>query len=158
MKLLVSICLICLPLKHFKINSTYGYRVHPLTGNYAMHYGIDLKAHHDTVYAILDGRVSAANYGNSLGLTLHLDHGQVESIYGHLSELLVSVQDSVLAGQAIAITGATGRVTGEHLHFSLRYKQRFINPIKFFYELINNYQYERKFQKTAGSAIRKAGR
>jgi murein DD-endopeptidase MepM/ murein hydrolase activator NlpD len=158
MKWLVGLCLICLPLKHFKINSYYGIRLHPISGKYAMHYGIDLKARNDTVYAIMNGRVISENYDPLLGINLHLSHGQLESIYGHLSQLLVGEQDSVFAGQPIAITGATGRVTGEHLHFSLRYRQRYINPIKFFYELLNNQQNERKFQTTAGSAIRKAGR
>jgi murein DD-endopeptidase MepM/ murein hydrolase activator NlpD len=55
MKILISFCLVCLPLKHLKINSEYGYRIHPLTGKYAMHAGVDLKARHDTVYAILNG-------------------------------------------------------------------------------------------------------
>lgn len=157
MKMLIGFCLVCLPLKHFKINSSYGYRLHPITGKYAMHYGIDLKAHNDTAYAILDGRVSSEGYNNGLGMNIRLAHGPIESIYGHLSRLLVSPRDSVFAGQPIAITGSTGRVTGEHLHFSIRYRQRYIDPVKFLYELLNNQQNERQLQKSAGPAFGKAG-
>ena len=145
MRMLIGLCLICLPLKSFQVNSGYGYRVHPITHQYAMHYGIDLKARHDTVYAIMDGVVKSETYDNALGIHICLNHGDLESIYGHLSQVLVNNQDSVAAGQPIAVSGATGRVTGAHLHFSLRYKKRFINPIKFFYELLNNQQNERKF-------------
>ena len=136
MKLLISFCLVCLPLKNLHINSGYGFRVHPLTGKYAMHYGIDLKARHDTVYAVLDGTVKSVGYDDGLGIYIRLDHGDVESVYGHLSRILVGPQDSVKAGDPIGITGATGRVTGEHLHFCIRYKGKYINPIKFLYELL----------------------
>ena len=86
MKTLISICLVCLPLKHLTINSGYGYRVHPLTGKYAMHYGIDLKARHDTVYAILDGFVKSIGYDDGLGIHIRLNHGDFESVYGHLKQ------------------------------------------------------------------------
>ncbi|WPU99111.1 M23 family metallopeptidase [Mucilaginibacter sp. cycad4] len=157
MKILINFCLICLPLRHFIINSPYGFRMHPISGIYAMHYGLDLKARKDTVFAILDGRVISEGNNKRLGINIHLSHGAVESIYGHLSRLLVGLQDSVYAGQPIAITGSSGCVTGEHLHFSIRSGQRYINPLKFLYKFLNNQQNERQFQKTAGSAFRKAG-
>jgi murein DD-endopeptidase MepM/ murein hydrolase activator NlpD len=157
--MLISFCLVCLPLKHLKINSDFGYRIHPLTGRYALHEGVDFKARHDTVYAILDGSVKSVGYDNGLGINIRLFHGEVESIYGHLSEILVTTQDSVSAGQPIGITGATGRVTGEHLHFSIRYRHRYINPIKFLYELLIKQENERqKFQKTPHPAFGKADR
>jgi murein DD-endopeptidase MepM/ murein hydrolase activator NlpD len=144
MKLLISFCLVCLPLKHLKINSEYGYRIHPLTGKYAMHGGVDLKARHDTVYAILDGLVKSTGYDNNLGINIRLAHGEVESVYGHLSRILVITSDSVTAGEPIGITGATGRVTGEHLHFSIYYRHKYINPIKFLYELLIKQENERQ--------------
>jgi murein DD-endopeptidase MepM/ murein hydrolase activator NlpD len=154
MKTLISLCLVCLPLKHLQINSNYGYRIHPVTGRYAMHTGVDFKARHDTVYAILDGFVKSTGYDDYLGINIKLEHGVVESIYGHLSRILVGVQDSVFSGEPIGITGATGRVTGEHLHFSIRYNQQLINPIKFLYELLNKNEHERqKFQSTSNPAI-----
>jgi len=158
MKLLISLCLVCLPLKHLKINSEYGYRIHPLTGKYAMHEGVDLKARHDTVYAILSGLVKSTGYGNGLGINIRLTHGFVESIYGHLSQIFVIPADSVTAGEPIGITGATGRVTGEHLHLSICYRHQYINPIKFLYELLKKQENEQKFQTIADPAFRQAGR
>lgn len=158
MKLLISLCLVCLPLKHLKINSDFGYRVHPLTGKYAMHEGVDFKARQDTVYAILNGIVKSAGYNDGLGINIRLDHGQLESVYGHLSRILVGPADSVIAGQPIGITGATGRVTGEHLHFSIRYRHKYINPIKFLYQLLIKQENEQKFQSTPDTAFRQADR
>ncbi|MFA6084747.1 M23 family metallopeptidase [Mucilaginibacter sp.] len=158
MKLLISFCLVCLPLKHLKINSGYGYRIHPLTGKYAMHEGVDLKARHDTVYAILSGLVRSTGYDNGLGINIRLAHGAVESIYGHLSQIFVIPTDSVTAGEPIGITGATGHVTGEHLHLSICYRHKNINPIKFLYELLKKQENEQKFQTTADPAFRQADR
>jgi murein DD-endopeptidase MepM/ murein hydrolase activator NlpD len=144
MKILISFCLVCLPLKHLKINSDYGYRIHPLTGRYALHAGVDFKGRHDTVFAILNGRVEHVGYDDYLGINIRLAHGQVESVYGHLSQAFVSPIDSVSAGEPIGITGATGRVTGEHLHFSIYYRRKSINPIKFLYELLIKQENERQ--------------
>lgn len=154
MKILISFCLVCLPLKHLKINSDYGYRIHPLTGKYAMHEGVDLKARHDTVYAILDGLVRSTGYDDGLGVYIKLDHGEVASVYGHLSQILVGTNDSVAAGDPIGITGASGHVTGEHLHLSICYRHKYINPIKFLYELLKKQEHERqKFQSTPDPAF-----
>lgn len=154
MKMLISLCLICLPLKHLHINSDFGYRIHPLSGKYAMHQGVDFKACHDTIYAIFNGLVESVGYNAGLGINIWLAHGRVEAVYGHLSKILVGTKDSVKAGEPIGITGATGRVTGEHLHFSIRYNQQYINPIKFLYELLKKQENEQKFQSTSDTAFR----
>lgn len=154
MKTLIVICLVCLPLKYLKINSDYGYRTHPITGKHALHAGVDFKARHDTVYAVLDGVVSNAGYDDGLGLYLRLQHGEVESVYGHLSRVFVFPGDSITSGSVIGLTGATGRVTGEHLHFSISYRHYYINPIKFLYELLIKQENEQKFQSTSRPAFR----
>jgi len=154
MRLLISCCLVCLPLKHLQINSDYGLRIHPVTGRYAMHEGVDLRARHDTVFAILKGTVERVGYDDRLGIYIRLSHGEVESVYGHLSQILIGPCDSVTAGEPIGVTGATGRVTGEHLHFSVCYVHQYINPIKFLYELLKKQQNEQKFQTTTRTAFR----
>jgi murein DD-endopeptidase MepM/ murein hydrolase activator NlpD len=151
---LISVCLVCLPLKNLKINSDYGYRIHPVTGRYAMHEGLDFRARSDTVFAILNGVVRSAGYDDRLGINICLSHGEIESVYGHLSKILVGVQDSVTAGEAIGITGATGRVTGEHLHFGIRFRHQYINPIKFLYQLLIKNENEQKLQSTSRPAFR----
>ncbi|MBS7565576.1 M23 family metallopeptidase [Mucilaginibacter sp. Bleaf8] len=158
MKFLFSLCIVCLPLKHLHINSGFGYRVHPLSGRYILHEGIDLRARHDTVYAILNGVVTTTGYQEGLGVYIRLTHGEVQSVYGHLSQVMVGAGESVSAGEPIGITGATGRVTGEHLHFSIRYRQRPVNPIQFLYVMLTKIENEQKFQSTSRAAFGKADR
>jgi len=137
MKLFLLVLLqLSLPLKQLNLTSGYGYRVHPVTGKYAFHAGVDLRAHLDTVYAIADGIVTAAGYQSFLGLYIRLDQQGLESVYGHLSRIGVMPGDTVISGQAIAISGSTGRVTGEHLHFSVLLQGKPIDPIKFLYHLL----------------------
>jgi len=121
-----------LPLKCLRQTSGFGWRVHPITGKFQFHKGIDLAARHDTVYSILNGIVSTIGYNAYIGNYIIITHpGDVQSIYGHLSEITVLPDEQVMAGQAIGITGATGRVTGEHLHFSIKYQGRELSPLAF---------------------------
>jgi murein DD-endopeptidase MepM/ murein hydrolase activator NlpD len=121
-----------LPLKRLRQTSGFGWRIHPITGQFQFHNGIDLAARHDTVYSILNGMVSTIGYNAYIGNYIIITHpGGVQSIYGHLSEIAVLPDERVMAGQAIGITGATGRVTGEHLHFSIKYQGRELSPLAF---------------------------
>jgi murein DD-endopeptidase MepM/ murein hydrolase activator NlpD len=132
MKALICCIVFCLPIKHLSITSDFGYRVHPITRKYQFHSGVDFRARGDTVYAIIAGRavVSVDRY---LGISLKVTDENFRITYGHLSQVLRI--DSVNAGDPVAITGATGRVTGEHLHLAIKYKDQYIDPIKFLYEL-----------------------
>jgi len=131
------LCVVCLPLKHLYMTSPFGYRIHPVTGEYSFHAGIDLRANHDTVYAVLPGHVSATGYNPLLGIYIRLDHGDFKTTYGHLSQFFVIPGDSVLAGFPLGVSGLTGRVTGEHLHFAIQYHNKYINPLKFLYQITN---------------------
>lgn len=144
MKLLIGLCLVCLPLKYLRLNSPFGYRTHPLSGVRRLHEGVDLYARRDTVYAMMDGQVGTG-YDQGLGLSIRLQHGPVSTVYGHLSQILVVPEDSVRAGEAIGITGATGHVTGEHLHLSIRYRDRYIDPIQFLYQTLIRHGKNQKF-------------
>lgn len=129
----------CLPLQHLQLTSGFGYRLHPLYGVVRLHAGIDLAARHDTVFAVMDGAVSACRYDAGLGLFVRVAHaGSLESVYGHLSQWLVMPGDSVRAGEAIGMSGATGAVTGEHLHFAMLFKQHYIDPLRFLRMVILN--------------------
>jgi murein DD-endopeptidase MepM/ murein hydrolase activator NlpD len=129
----------CLPLKHLRLNSDYGYRWHPVTGKYAFHAGVDLEAKSDTVYAIFPGKVNIG-YNQFLGVNIKINCAGLQAIYGHLSQILTT--DSVSAGTPIAISGATGRVTGPHLHLSIKYKDHFINPLAFLYAILKQQNHE----------------
>jgi murein DD-endopeptidase MepM/ murein hydrolase activator NlpD len=136
MNKLLLICCVCLPLRHLEITSDYGFRVHPLTGEYRFHAGIDLRAHRDTVYAVLPGTVLATGYNKLLGLYIRVGHGDFQSGYGHLSQIFVLPGDTVLAGSVVGLSGSSGLVTGEHLHFSIQYRNHFIDPLAFLYKIL----------------------
>ena len=122
----------CLPLKHIFLTSPFGFRIHPVTGRTGFHAGVDLSAHRDTVFAVLPGRVIAEGFDPFLGIFIRLSHGEFQSIYGHLSQLFIFKGDSVQLNAPIGVTGATGRVTGEHLHFEVTLKGYPIDPMAFF--------------------------
>ncbi|KQB99857.1 M23 family metallopeptidase [Pedobacter sp. Hv1] len=131
---------ICLPLGQLYVNSPFGKRIHPVTGHPDFHRGVDLAARYDPVFSIMDGKVSATGYNPILGNYVRIMHGQFQSVYGHLSYILVLSGDEVIAGQPIGITGATGRVTGEHLHFSIKFRERYLNPLFFLKTLMTSEQ------------------
>ena len=136
-RLILLACFGCLPLRHICLTSPYGFRIHPVTGQYKFHAGIDLRADHDTVFAVMDGIVSEVSYNAFLGVYIRLDHGEYQSSYGHLYQVFVLPGDTVLANSAIAVSGATGRVTGGHLHFAIQYHNHYVNPLKFLFQLMN---------------------
>ncbi|WP_199120305.1 M23 family metallopeptidase [Pedobacter sp. ASV28] len=127
---------ISLPLINLRLTSGFGYRIHPITKQHDLHKGIDLSARCDPVLSILKGRITDTGYNPVLGNYVRIGHGEFQSIYGHLSQILVGRDEPVEAGQPIAVTGATGRVTGEHLHFSIKFKDRYINPLHFLSSLL----------------------
>lgn len=96
-----------------------------------MHYGIDLKVQvGDTIYAAFDGKVRVKQYERrGYGYYLALRHPNgLETVYGHLSAFLVEEDQVVKSGDPIALGGNTGRSTGSHLHFEIRFLGNPINP------------------------------
>ena len=95
------------------------------------HYGIDLKVQiGDTIRAAFDGKVRVQEYqrkGYGYYLVIRHTNG-LETIYAHLSDFLVESDQTVRAGQPIALGGNTGRSTGSHLHFETRFLGMAINP------------------------------
>lgn len=119
---------VSMPLHSPIINSPYGGRPDPLTGELAHHKGIDFHARQDSVLSVMPGRVKRVGYSQGLGSYIEIEHGSCRSIYGHLSVIFVRESTEVSAGEAIAITGNTGRSTGEHLHFAIRHRGRIVDP------------------------------
>lgn len=113
------------PLDDFVLSCEYGFR--RIFGGTSFHYGIDLYVPMGTtVYASDGGRVVKAEYSGAYGLVVKLDHGgKYQTIYAHLSRLLVRAGDEVYQGQPIGESGMSGRVTGPHLHFEIfEFEQR----------------------------------
>jgi murein DD-endopeptidase MepM/ murein hydrolase activator NlpD len=126
----------CLPLANIKLTSGFGYRIHPLLGNLKFHNGIDLSARQANIYSVLHGTVVISSYDNIIGNYVVVNHGLYETTYGHLAVRFVKVGDLVKAGTIIGRSGRTGRVTGEHLHFIVKYKGQSINPLPFLREIL----------------------
>lgn len=131
--------IVTFPLKSFVLTSTYGPRKHPVTGEGAkFHYGIDLRAFYQPVYSVMDGEVVNVGYGPVIGNYLRIKSGDFILTYGHLSLALVAPGQQVRVGEAVAISGKSGRVTGPHLHFGVNYAGQAVNPLRFLSELNNN--------------------
>jgi len=126
---LYLLAVVCFPLRHLDVTSSFGYRVHPVTGQYGFHAGIDLRAHSDTVYAVLDGHVTVG-YNPWLGVYAKITNGPFCVTYGHLSQLFVAA-GTLTAAMPLGVTGSTGRTTGEHLHFAVQYNHHYIDPLAF---------------------------
>jgi murein DD-endopeptidase MepM/ murein hydrolase activator NlpD len=143
-KVVVLLLAICLPLRQIRVSSGFGYRIHPFTGTLRLHAGVDLEANRDTVFAIADGRVTGTGYNGSLGCYIRIRHpGNIVSTYGHLFLVGVQVNDTVNAGEPIGLSGATGLVTGPHLHFALAYQGHYIDPLAFLLEAEKSINYQK---------------
>jgi len=116
---------------HGEISSGYGYRFHPVTGLPEFHKGIDIPAKIGTpIAAFRDGVVTKAEYSNSFGYYLAIQHGEnTVTRYGHCSELLVKKGDRVKAGKTVALSGNTGTSTGPHCHFDLAVNSVYVDPL-----------------------------
>lgn len=105
-----------------RILAGFGGRVHPITGQTAWHYGVDLQAAEGTaVYASADGTVTAAVYGPVYGHHVVVTHADGStSLYAHLQSLSVTAGQTVAAGDLLGLSGQSGWATGPHLHFEIR--------------------------------------
>ena len=114
-------------------SSNFGWRIDPFTGQNAMHEGVDFMAPEGTpIMASAAGIVVYSGLHPQYVNMVEIDHGNdIVTRYGHASRLLVKVGQVVRSGQEIAEVGSTGRSTGCHLHFEVRYKGIAQNPRRF---------------------------
>ena len=116
-----------------KITSNYGMRVHPITGQYKLHTGVDISAPIGANFvAANDGIVTKAEYNTAYGNMVVIDHGGgISTLYAHGSEILVTVGQTVKKNDAILKVGSTGYSTGPHAHFEVRINGVVTNPIPY---------------------------
>ena len=121
---------LAVPVVATRISSGFGYRVDPFLKRPAFHSGIDFVASAGTtVHATAPGRVSIAGWDGGYGQMVEIQHADgISTRYGHLSAILVSVGDTVAAGDPIGRVGTTGRSTGPHLHYETRRDGEAVNP------------------------------
>lgn len=116
------------------ITSPFGFRIHPITGIYTGHTGVDIGAGSGSpVYAAASGKVIIADWYGGYGMAVVIDHGSgISTLYGHNSSLNVSAGQNVKKGQVIAGVGSTGNSTGPHLHFEVRINGGYVDPMSYF--------------------------
>ena len=114
-------------------SSNFGWRPDPFTGAHAMHEGVDFMVQAGTpIRASAGGVVAFADQHPQYGNMIEIDHGNdIVTRYAHASRLLAKVGQVVRRGEKIAEVGGTGRSTGNHLHFEVRYKGIAQNPARF---------------------------
>jgi murein DD-endopeptidase MepM/ murein hydrolase activator NlpD len=125
------------PVANPYVTSSYGMRVHPITGVYKLHDGTDLRAYCGTpIRAAHDGRVEWATYRGGYGNQVLVDHGTVQgnhlmTSYSHLSRFALSSGARVSQGQVIGYSGTTGYSTACHLHFMVYANGSRTNPMNY---------------------------
>lgn len=127
------------------IISGFGYRIHPIYKTLRMHTGIDFAAKTGTpVYAtgdgvVIDPRGSESGYG----IVCVISHGYgYQSLYGHLSRMIVKPGQKVKRGQLIGYVGSTGISTAPHCHYEVIKNGQKIDPVHFFYNDLTPAEYE----------------
>lgn len=113
------------------ITSPFGWRVHPMTGEWSFHSGVDLGMDYGSgIPAIWAGEVVFAGRYGGYGNAVILFHGgTIYTLYGHCDTLFVTKGMRVEQGQVIATVGSTGNSTGPHLHLELWRDGQYIDPI-----------------------------
>lgn len=113
-----------------RVSSNYGWRRDPFTGRRAWHTGVDIAAPTGrSVVAAAEGRVVFTGWNGNYGKCIIIRHDfGFETVYGHLSRILVNVGDRVKKAQKIGEIGSTGRSTGPHLHYEVRRYGKVVNP------------------------------
>ncbi len=121
------------PLDQYRISSGYGERRDPVNRRKARHHGVDFVAPmRSAIYATAPGRVVFAGWRGRYGRVIELDHGHgIRTRYAHLRKILVKAGDEVEHHQKIGLLGSSGRSTGPHVHYEVRYRAATHNPLKF---------------------------
>lgn len=114
------------------VTSGFGMRRHPILGGAPLfHTGIDIAASYGTpVRASASGRVIFAGWYGGYGNMIIIDHGgNVSTVYGHLSRIVVKIEEEIAEGDIIGYVGSTGLSTGPHLHFEVRVNGDPVDPL-----------------------------
>jgi murein DD-endopeptidase MepM/ murein hydrolase activator NlpD len=121
------------PVKAARITSSYGTRDHPIDGVQKKHTGIDFAGTIGTpLFAVAPGRIVFVGERSGYGKTVEIDHGLgFTTLYAHLSKINVDKGDWVNAKEIVGLGGSSGKSTGPHLHYEIRYNNSPFNPYSF---------------------------
>lgn len=124
--------------------SGYGPRIDPVYGTGRFHEGMDFSADTGTpVYATADGEVVAAGWhSGGYGNKIDISHGYgYITRYAHLSKVMVTPGQEIKRGDLIGLVGSTGKSTGPHLHYEVRYKGVAQNPVNYYFQDLTPEEY-----------------
>jgi murein DD-endopeptidase MepM/ murein hydrolase activator NlpD len=123
---------------HGWLTDAFGNRKDPFTGLSEFHSGLDISTDKgQPVYATANGTVQSAGWANAYGNMVVLDHGfGLVTRYAHLSRFNVRLGESVTRGDVIGFVGATGRATGDHVHYEVLANGETLNPLRFLLDRI----------------------
>ena len=119
------------PIKAGSITSKFGYRISPITNEYSLHSGLDIATRENTeIHSAYDGVVIKAEYHEINGNYVVIEHSNtLKTTYNHCNKLFIKEGEKVKKGDVIALVGATGYATGNHLHFEVLLNGKYINPL-----------------------------
>lgn len=118
-----------------RVTSRFGTRTDPFTGKTATHNGIDIDGFNNAgniIVAAASGTVVTASYDGAYGNYVVIDHGDMTTLYAHMSGMAVSAGSWVDQGQTIGYLGDTGRATGVHCHFEVFVGGGRVDPASYF--------------------------
>lgn len=121
---------------HGALNSGFGLRSDPFTGQPAFHEGVDIStSRSEPVLATADGTVLRSGWAGEYGKSIEIAHGdRYTTLYGHLEETLVAEGQAVRRGDRVGLVGSTGRSTAPHLHYEVHVDGRAVNPLEYILE------------------------
>ncbi|TKR53353.1 M23 family metallopeptidase [Allopusillimonas ginsengisoli] len=117
-----------------RINSVFGYRLHPVSGRWAGHQGLDYPAPRGTpIRATAGGKIAFIGVQNGYGKVIFIEHSNdYSTVYAHQSRFKKGLREGVMIekGQVIGYVGSTGISSGPHLHYELRLNNQPVDPIQ----------------------------
>lgn len=148
------------PLPFLRVTSGFTLRrFHPILGKERPHLGVDFGAPIGTpVMAAASGKVIEAGWENGYGNVVKIRHGQLTTLYGHLSKIKVKAGQTVKQGQVIGLVGSTGLSTGPHLHYGMYKNGVAIDPMSVkmgTYAVVRSAEF-RAFRDRAVNLLKKA--
>ncbi|OGS20327.1 MAG: hypothetical protein A2252_07840 [Elusimicrobia bacterium RIFOXYA2_FULL_39_19] len=121
------------PCNKDRITSPFGFRIHPITGRYEYHTGIDIDGSKNSpIHSVADGNVKYSGWSQGYGNLVIVNHGyNYQTYYAHLNKIQVKEGEKIKRDQIVGLMGETGTTTGVHLHYEIRLNDKSINPAKF---------------------------
>lgn len=139
--------------KDYTMSSGYGYRRDPVFGSSRFHAGLDFAAKTGTdVFATADGVVEVASRKSGYGNCVDINHGyNYLTRYAHLNRVTVREGQKVRRGEKIGEVGSSGKSTGPHLHYEVRFKDEPQNPVNYYFLDVSPEDYDRMIQLAENS-------